>query len=40
MKRYKCRLCKHEWDAKRKNPPKGYKPKECPSCKRRDWETK
>jgi len=28
----KCAKCGYEWEARKANP------KECPQCKRRDWE--
>lgn len=30
----KCKLCGYEWDALKENP------KQCPKCKRYDWNKK
>ena len=34
MEKNKCKKCKHEWIGRVENP------KECPECKRRDWNKK
>ena len=34
MEKLRCVKCKHEW------LPRVPNPKECPECKRRDWEAK
>ena len=32
MTKYKCNQCEYEWESKLK------KPKQCPRCKRYDWD--
>ena len=33
MRNYKCKLCKYEWFSRIEE-----KPKQCPKCKRYDWD--